>query len=72
MKFLTFKKFMLTNQLNCEIIYKMQINKSENYLLGISDFYFFRNKHPVWLKFKLHQKEWKEGWTYAKEQEYKR
>ena len=50
----------------------MKTNKSENYTLGISDYYWFRNKHPIWMKYKLHQKEWKEGWAYAKEQEYKR
>jgi hypothetical protein len=50
----------------------MENMKSENYLLGISDYYFFRNKFPVWLKFKLHQREWKEGYNWAKQQEYKR
>lgn len=47
-------------------------NKSENHLLGIHDYYFYRNKFPVWMKFKLHQKEWKEGWNWGKTQEYKR
>lgn len=63
---------MLTTQLNYEIIYKMTANKTENHLLGISDYYWFRNKHPVWMKFKLHQKEWKEGHDWAKAQEYKK
>lgn len=54
--------------------------KSENFLNGISDFYFInrnrkskdrRTSPPEWMKFKLHQKEWQAGWDYAKEQEYK-
>lgn len=52
-------------------------NRSENYLLGISDFFFVnsnkkskdrRNSAPAWMKFKLHQKEWQEGWDYASKQ----
>ena len=45
--------------------------RNENYLLGISDYFWYRNKHPVWMKFKLHQKEWKQGWEYAKKQDIK-
>lgn len=45
--------------------------RNENYLLGISDYFWYRNKHPVWLTFKLHQKEWKQGWDYAKLQDIK-
>ena len=48
------------------------MKKSESYLTGISDYYFYRNKSPVWMKFKLHLKEWKEGWEWAKGQEYKK
>lgn len=49
--------------------------KSENFLAGISDYYFNnpnkkskdkRNHPPIWMKFKLHQKEWEAGWNYAK------
>ena len=49
----------------------MKINKTENYLLGISDYFWFRNKPPIWMRFKLHVKEWKEGWAYAKRQDIK-
>ena len=63
---------MLTLLLKFEIIYIM---KNENYLTGISDYYFSntrkdrRSKPPKWMKFKLHQKEWQAGWDYAKAQD---
>jgi hypothetical protein len=53
----------------------MNLPKSENFLQGISDYYFSdtrkdkRNKPPRWMQFKLHQKEWQDGWDYAKNQE---
>jgi hypothetical protein len=53
----------------------MNTNKSENFLLGISDYFFNdtkkdkRSSPPKWMKFKLHQKEWKEGYEYARTQE---
>lgn len=43
--------------------------KSENYLLGISDYYWYRNSPPKWMHFKLHLKEWKAGWEWAKLQD---
>jgi len=53
------------------------INKSEYFLHGISDYYFSNTKKdtrkvpPPWMTFKLHKKEWQDGWDYAKRQEYK-
>ena len=56
------------------------LRKSDNFLTGISDYYFInkrrkskdrRNSPPLWMTFKLHQKEWKAGWDYAKEMEAK-
>ena len=56
----------------------MNQTKNENFLAGISDYYFYnpnkkprdkRNQPPMWMKFKLHQKEWQDGWDYAKKQE---
>lgn len=56
------------------------LRTNENFLTGISDYYFVnknkkskdkRNKPPLWMKFKLHQKEWQAGWDYAKSLEYK-
>jgi hypothetical protein len=54
------------------------VKTNENFLNGIADYYFInkvpkskdrRTSPPLWMKFKLHQKEWKEGWEYAKKQD---
>jgi hypothetical protein len=63
---------MLTIQLKNEIIVKMENKTTENHLLGISDYFWFRNKSPVWMKFKLHQREWQIGWDYAKKQDIRK
>lgn len=51
------------------------MTKSDNFLTGISDYYFInsnkrskdkRTAPPIWMKFKLHRKEWEAGWNYAK------
>ena len=50
------------------------LKKSEFFIQGVSDYLFIpkgkkdiRNKCPDWMmKFKLHQKEWQEGYNYAK------
>ena len=55
-----------------------QVKLSENFLTGIADYYFTSKSSkskdkrlvpPLWMKFKLHQKEWKEGWAHAKKQD---
>jgi len=54
------------------------LKNSDNFLTGIADYYFVnprkrskdrRTSPPLWMTFKLHQKEWRAGYAYAKEQE---
>lgn len=51
------------------------MTKSESFLTGVSDYYFKdtkkdrRSAPPKWMTFKLHIKEWNEGWLFAKQQE---
>jgi hypothetical protein len=48
----------------------MKSSYTQEYLTGISDYFWGRNKPPKWMRFKLHLNEWKKGWDYAKTQVY--
>ena len=48
------------------------MNYTQEFLTGINDYFWGRNKHPRWMKFKLHVSEWQKGHAYAKSVVYKR